>query len=74
MIYIQFLVLRVSHNDFGLSKLTGIVKKVEPTQYAQIDLLLSRSIRIFIVNTNWYCSIIHLEVSKKISKRRLSLG
>lgn len=78
MMYI--LVLRASHNAFGLSQKKGdfsyefaktlFRKKSRCTLYGQNDRLYEdQSTEIFIVNTHWYCSIIHLKVSKKKSQR-----
>lgn len=45
------------------------------TLYGQNDRLYEdRSTGIFIVNTHWYCSIIHLKVSKKNLKEENVLG
>lgn len=54
---------------------TDIVQKEEPTLYGQNDRLYEdRGTGIFIVNTHWYCSIIHLKVSKKNLKEEIVLG
>lgn len=47
----------------------------EPTLYGQNDSLYQdQGTWIFIVNTHWYCSIIHLKVSKKNLKEDIVLG
>lgn len=58
--------------DFSYEFAQILLKKKTPcTLYGQNDRLYQDWGRgIFIVNTHWYCSIIHLEVSKKKSQRR----